>query len=279
MRYFFVFSAYGILSVLHAAEKKRRRYFAMEAVTDFEWICEIKPVTDEQGQIIEYYPSEKYRNQSGKKLHKYGQGPFCRFRIPDTLNKKGVYILLVNHAIKYVGECENLSQRFNLGYGLISPRNCYEGGQPTNCKINSYILQEIKKGSKVCLFFRETEDRFKLERELIQKYKPEWNVAPGKYTGSSGRKPAGTCGKEDKHIDGSNKYHLLEQYLAMQKDTRIELTFSEIEKIIGDTLPLSAYKYRAWWANGGHKHSSAWRLAGWRVDGIKPGKAVVFIKG
>jgi hypothetical protein len=114
----------------------------MEIINDFKFICEIKPLINDRGQIMEYYPSTKYNNRANKKLNKYGKGPFCRFRIPNIINSEGVYIIKVNNDILYVGECENLSHRFNLGYGQISPRNCFVGGQSTNCKINSYILQE-----------------------------------------------------------------------------------------------------------------------------------------
>jgi hypothetical protein len=227
---------------------------------------------------MEYYPSNKYNNRANKKLNKYGKGPFCRFRIPNTLNSEGVYIIKVNNDIMYIGECENLSRRFNLGYGLISPRNCFVGGQSTNCKINSYILQEMKNGSKVYLFFYETGERFKIESKLIKKYKPEWNANSGKYINSVGKKSVNTRRKEVNDVGNISKYYPLEKFLNIQNVSRIELTFCEIEKIIGEALPPSAYKYRAWWANGGHSQANAWLNAGWRVDNIKLGDSILFAK-
>ena len=112
----------------------------MDNMTDFISICEIKPLIDKYGRIIEYQPDREYKNADDKKLNKYGKGPFCKFQIPNGINKAGVYILKIDDEVKYVGECENLSSRYNIGYGQISPRNCYVGGQSTNCKINSYIL-------------------------------------------------------------------------------------------------------------------------------------------
>ena len=41
--------------------------------------------------------------------------------------------------IIYIGETAGLRQRFNMGYGNISPRNCYVGGQSTNCKMNKIV--------------------------------------------------------------------------------------------------------------------------------------------
>lgn len=55
---------------------------------------------------------------------------------------------------------------------------------------------------------------------------------------------------------------------------RIVLSFAEIEKIIGNELPPSAYKHRPWWANeriGTHVWAHAWLKAGWRVDSVDLG--------
>ena len=246
-------------------------------MTDFISICEIKPLIDKYGRIIEYQPDREYKNADDKKLNKYGKGPFCKFQIPNGINKAGVYILKIDDEVKYVGECENLSSRYNMGYGQISPRNCIVGGQSTNCKINSYILREVKNGSKVLLLFYETENRFEVERELIKKYEPKWNSTSGKYINVVEKKHVNSY-KEIKNLSNVGKYYLLEKYLERQSAPEITLTFPEIERIIGEQLPASAYKYPAWWANGGHIQADAWLNAGWKVGELKLGKSVVFVK-
>lgn len=75
----------------------------------------------------------------------------------------------------YVGLCDNLSARFNAGYGNISPKNCYEGGQPTNCKVNTKILQEALFGNMLQLWFFRTVNKTLVEQQLIQQIKPPWN--------------------------------------------------------------------------------------------------------
>ena len=45
------------------------------------------------------------------------------------------------------------------------------------------------------------------------------------------------------------KYEQLGQHLRNQGSNSIELSFNEIEEILGFPLPKSAYKYRPWWAN------------------------------
>ena len=220
----------------------------MEITNYFKLICELKPLTDEHGQIVEYFPANEYKNSANKKLNQYGKGPFCQFRIPSTVNREGVYIIKANDDIKYIGECENLSQRFNLGYGLISPRNCFVGGQSTNCKINSHILKVTKNGGKVYLFFYETTQRFRIESELIKKYKPDWNSTSSRNNNSVNKRHVSKNSKGVKYMGMTYKYYPLERYLSIQNNNRIELTFSDIEKIIGDTLPPFAHKYLAWWA-------------------------------
>lgn len=102
----------------------------------------------------------------------------CRFTIP-WIPREGVYLIRVNGSVKYVGECANLGHRFNTGYGNISPRNCYVGGQPMNCRINHHIYEAAKDNSEIKLHFHETNGSFEVERQLIEKLKPEWNISRG----------------------------------------------------------------------------------------------------
>jgi len=88
--------------------------------------------------------------------------------------------LTVRNEIKYVGECDDLFKRYGMGYGNISPRNCFEGGQMTNCRINSDILSITKLNNSVDLYFFETNNRFKIEHELIKNQNPIWNKTSGK---------------------------------------------------------------------------------------------------
>ena len=53
----------------------------------------------------------------------------------------------------------------------------------------------------------------------------------------------------------------------------MQLTFPEIERIIGTTLPPSARTYSAWWANEAgpttHIQCPAWTENGWLVSEVK----------
>jgi hypothetical protein len=146
----------------------------------FNFVCNINPELDIYDNPKEIFPQERYDNKKNLKLNKYGKGPFCKFSIDKKYSKTGAYVILVDDLIEYVGECDNLFKRFGMGYGNISPRNCFEGGQPTNCRINSKILSLLNSNHKIHLYFFETNQRFKIEHELIIQNNPSWNKTLGK---------------------------------------------------------------------------------------------------
>ncbi len=59
-----------------------------------------------------------------------------------------------------------------------------------------------------------------------------------------------------------SKYDPLRDYLNEQTVPTVTLTFRQIEKILGCSLPNAARRHAAWWANGGHPYSSAWTSSG-----------------
>ena len=69
-----------------------------------------------------------------------------------------------------------------------------------------------------------------------------------------------------------NKYDPLLKYLSEQKSTKVILSLSEIETIINDELPKSAYSYPQWWSNSrtqAHPYCRAWLDAGYHTVDIK----------
>ncbi len=144
---------------------------------DFSYIAELAPERDEDGQIKVFLPQHRYRNDGGLPLNNYGTGPFCKFKIPTRMLVSGVYAMQADHAVQYIGECQNLSDRFNMGYGNISPRNCYVGGQETNCRINNLIFEQARLGTTITLWFHETGNYKAVEGKLRNLLKPSWNRA------------------------------------------------------------------------------------------------------
>src|SRR5271168_5115398 len=126
-------------------------------------------------------PQSRYENQRSLPLNRHGAGPFCRFQIPSGWNAAGLYALTLDVEVVYVGKCDTpLSVRFGpRGYGVIHPRNCYRGGQSTNCRINSLILQRAKLGQMPELWFHQEADNETLrllEKRLIVSNQPRWNI-------------------------------------------------------------------------------------------------------
>ena len=71
----------------------------------------------------------------------------------------------------------------------------------------------------------------------------------------------------------AGKYTPLENYLRDLPDSQREVTlnFEQIERILNDKLPPSAYGYQAWWENekeGNHVNARAWANAGWKVESV-----------
>lgn len=142
---------------------------------EFKFMEFLTPERDTSGAIQELSPQSRYMKCDAVPLHKHGHGTFCKFRISVPAKQAGVYALVANGSVRYIGECEDLGKRVNMGYGNISPRNCYEGGRRTNCKINHRVLDVCKAGGCVALYFYPTPQRHMVEKELIARCSPPWN--------------------------------------------------------------------------------------------------------
>lgn len=155
---------------------------------DFEYVQDLNPVLDSSGEIEEFSPQENYKKKNQLELNKYGEGSFCRFSVHAKWSGvSGVYAFFIDDTLAYIGQALDLAQRFNTGYGIISPRNCYVGGQSTNCKINKLVLNSVKCGRKVSVYFHMTHNFNEIERELIIHLKPQHNTAL-KYDSTIGKR-------------------------------------------------------------------------------------------
>lgn len=79
----------------------------------------------------------------------------------------------------------------------------------------------------------------------------------------------------------AGEYELLHKYLRDRYANRIVLTFSEIEDLLGFSLPDPARLQFAWWAGGdfaadASHQSLAWMLAGRTATVNLPAQIVVF---
>ena len=140
----------------------------------FENVGSLHPTRRADGTVATDRPQLRYAKAGATPLHQYGDGAFCIFCLPEAPKEPGVYAIWIGDEIMYVGEAESLKQRF-YSYGHISPRNCYEGGRQTNCRINKLIFDSLQSGQSVEVWFHACGDRRQFEADLLNTFRPRWN--------------------------------------------------------------------------------------------------------
>jgi len=148
---------------------------------DFVLIGPIEPERGPGGAVREFMPQGRYAQADSTRLNPNGAGPFCKFSIARGIDKPGVYVVTLGTDPVYAGMCVDLAKRWGqLGYGAISPKNCFVGGQSTNCKVNNRVLECSKAGGCLKLWFHQTTVAASAERTVIRAFKPAWNArVPG----------------------------------------------------------------------------------------------------
>ena len=142
----------------------------------FVWTAAVEVEIGSDDRPSEYKPHSRYAKAKTAKLHKHGAGPFCRMNLTGLPTVSGVYLVTINNEITYIGKTVNLAERWGpRNYAAISPRNCFKGGQSTNCKINHRILLAKREGTPVYLWFLETDNISEVEKHLIDELNPPWN--------------------------------------------------------------------------------------------------------
>lgn len=263
-----------------------------ELTQAFEFADTVTVERDESGQIDLKMPQHRYKKADDTPVHRYGWGPFCKFYVDSAPYRKtpGVYVFTANHQIVYVGEATDIHGRIQAGYSNISPKNCFEGGQQTNCRINTAILNVIRNQGQVALWATKTADRKQHETELIKQCNPPWNLTAPSSTPPSEQQasPAGastshqTASQRDSQpstpYSADSKYTPLYDYLQTTDTAPIQFTFEEIEDILEAQLPPSARNYRVWWNPAGHSHAEGWAALGWKATPQLTDKTATFEK-
>lgn len=143
----------------------------------FQLVGSLDLERDASGAILRDMPQARYRKAATARLHRYGAGPFCRFRLVTDAGA-GVYAFVIVDAVMYIGRSRGrLAGRINPGYGRISPRHCYIGGQEPSCRVNNLILQARESGDVVEVWFYACDPPDAAETYLINLLQPPWNLA------------------------------------------------------------------------------------------------------
>ena len=135
---------------------------------DFNYIETIE-LTEKIKKDDPAHPAERYKMKNTKKMLLLDEGhlDFCKFKLKNAKDVCGVYAWVINNEVVYIGEAKNIKKRFNTGYGIISPRNCYQGGQKTNCKMNNVVYETYEIGNQIDIYFFATKDYKAVEKELL----------------------------------------------------------------------------------------------------------------
>ncbi len=77
------------------------------------------------------------------------------------------------------------------------------------------------------------------------------------------------------------KYDVLTSYLRFRAafTNTVKLSLARIDGIIGENLPMSAYRNETWWNNtSSNVHSKAWLDAGWQIEEVNLKEGYVIFK-
>lgn len=251
-----------------------------ELTHSFSFVDSLSVERTDAGRVDIKMPQVRYGKSDEYSVHQYGWGPFCKFSVDtsDYVGSEGVYIFTAGYEIKYVGETVDLHNRIQSGYGNISPKNCFEGGQQTNCRINHLIFETVRNGDRVSLWVEETRERNQRETELVEQYNPPWNSAsdesPSVTTPHSTPQQSRSQSKNQNPPSSSvvatertrnGKYAPLFDYLERSDANILHLSMDEIEDIIDATLSASAKKYDTYWRSSSQPHAKVWAELGWEA--------------
>ena len=71
-----------------------------------------------------------------------------------------------------------------------------------------------------------------------------------------------------------SNYSALKMFLERQTDRTVMLSFGEIERIIGTSLPNSAKVHQAWWSASTHPHARTWEESGYKAVNMRKNQAI-----
>lgn len=146
---------------------------------DFTWASAIDADRDDTGALVFDTPQSRYANPKALPLHAHGVGPFARIRTNNLPIEPGVYaVVSTDGAVLYVGRArDSIRRRWSpQGYAVIHARNCFKGGQSTNCRINVLVARELTHRRPLALWVLTVPDPTPVETTIICRLRPPWNL-------------------------------------------------------------------------------------------------------
>jgi hypothetical protein len=90
------------------------------------------------------------------------------YRLWESQGDVGIYVFVIDDEVKYVGETKLTMGLERRIYGYKKP----DPSQKTNQRVNSLLMQELRKRKKPQIWFFRMQH---LETEIIRRLQPEWN--------------------------------------------------------------------------------------------------------
>lgn len=273
---------------------------------EFETVSRLVPDRTDGGVVAVSVPQREYDANEERSVHPDGWGPFCRFELPsDRASRPGVYLVTVDDEAVYVGEASDVGERFTDGYGDVAPADCFEGGDRRACRVNTAVFHAVRAGRDVHVHVHSTADfeggdeenaalRRIIRGDLLSAFDAAWNredgdeafadamaAADGEGTADAVSGASSTPdGTERRAAPPSGKYRPLYDYLADHEFDRVQLSFEELEVVLGAAVPASARNWRQWWTNSeeSHPHARSWLRAGYEVASLSLGDELVIFE-
>ncbi len=154
-------------------ENKRYKKLSAKVQSDFPEHLQ-KPLGESLG-VMKSEGGNFYR----KFLNSHGDHEYSTFRLENKefQSSKGVYAYFKGEQLVYVGRCkESMKKQIDQGYGKINPKDCYLDGEVANCYLNALVTGEKKELSLWLYEMQSEEEIIQMEKSLIEKLKPIWNI-------------------------------------------------------------------------------------------------------
>ncbi len=105
-------------------------------------------------------------------------------------------------------------------------------------------------------------------------------MVPDVSTGDPMRSLCLNCARRAVSPRTYSKFERLKGYLQFRGSftTKVKLAFARIDGILGENLPMEAYKTEQWWTNAPSEHSKGWLEAGWEVEVVNLKEGFVVFK-
>jgi hypothetical protein len=106
-------------------------------------------------------------------------------------------------------------------------------------------------------------------------------MVPDVATGDRTRMLCLNCARRVVSPKGTSKYEGITRHLKFRASftSLVKLTFARIDGLIGDNLPMAAYRNESWWTNSAsNMHAKSWLDAGWEVQEIHLSEGFVIFK-